>query len=550
MTASLGSSSSDPVSASFQAQLEPHLLIPVPPSRGPMEVRGQFDTARKTGTLHVGALGLPVELASPWLAEDSKDNALLQGWSLDVDTDLELGGESSGLTGIGQLSLARQDDTWATGEIELLSATAPAGVAARIDGLVLPNRPGKRSIRAVVEVPEWTQIQQLTLREGEIEILDTDLADLREDVASIWPGPLPEAVDRSLAGLLEAKLMAAGAIEDLQADVEGSWSHTDGDRVELRATATAERVTLESISGQIGARRFSGSAQVDLPTPIERAEARFELMDLLPEVPKIDLSVVLAGGVAKIEAQPETSNGVTPALTAEVPLASLGDLPKVGEALDALPLVRTAGPLRLAWQVPEAEWAEWISQFQEEFPLSSLRLGSRGSLQLDLSQPLAGSGRMILDPLEVSSQELTVVAEGPIQARLERGELILEAARLATGGGLLEVEAWTKLVTNWEPGSSLGSLFERFRIEANGAAPLALLQDFVDDLYTDGDLQVALSVSGTPEELTGEARIHGLGAELRIGDPAGVRLSNPTLEGGFRRRSDPGGPGRARDRGG
>ena len=137
---------------------------------------------------------------------------------------------------------------------------------------------------------------------------------------------------------------------------------------------------------------------------------------------------------------------------------------------------------------------------------------------------------MVLDPLEVGTRELTVTAEGPIQVRLERGELIVEAARLATAGGVLEIEAWTELATGWQPGSPLEGLLQRFRIEANGAAPLALLQDFVDDIYTDGDLQVALSVSGTPEELSGEVRVHGLEAELRIADAEGVRLANPTLE--------------------
>ena len=353
VTANVGSSSSGPAAGSFDLRIEPHLLVPVPPSRGPITLNGRFDTGRKTGSLQLAAPGVPAELAAPWLTLAAGEHALLPGWSLDVDANLGLGEESAGLTGTGQLRLARQEGTWATAEVEILSATTSGGVAARMDGLLLPDRPGRRSIRAAVEAPEWAEIKQLTLSDGQIEIVGTDLAGLREDVASVWPDSLPESVERSMVGMLEADVMAAGSIEHLQLDVEATWNHGDTDKVELRAAASAERLILESVSGQIGERRFSGSAQVDLPVPIERAEARFELVQLLPEVPKMGLSVRLDGGVANIEAHPETLNGVTPTLTAEVPLASLGDLPEVGEALAALPIVRADGPLRLAGRFPK-----------------------------------------------------------------------------------------------------------------------------------------------------------------------------------------------------
>ena len=212
------------------------------------------------------------------------------------------------------------------------------------------------------------------------------------------------------------------------------------------------------------------------------------------------------------------------------------ELPGIAEIAARLPLARADGPLRIDWQVLEAEWGWLIAQLSDQLPLSEelqssrIRLGSWGSLEFDPRQPLTVSGEIVVEGLEIARQEVFVVAEGPLQLRLDGGELVLEPVRLRSEGGLLEIEAWINLEDDWLPGDPFEAALRRLAVEANGIAPMALLEGFVDDIYTDGDLQLALSVSGTTRELSGELRVVGPEARLAIADPEGLMLSQPDLE--------------------
>ena len=529
LSATLGTQDSQPLEGQIELEVEPHLLVPVPPAGAPIRADVQFDARRSSGSARVVATGLPMELASPWLAEDSLDPRLLADWRVDLTTDLALEGLEGAPTGVSSIRLTHDNSTWVTGGIELLPSETGA-LGARVEASLLPERRGRRSLRADIEAPGWDQLDQLVVAESEFEIVDTDLSTLRRDLATVWPEPLPESIDKALQGSLQATVEVQGPIADPEAQLAGSWRDGEANWVRLQGSGSVDGLLLDAFEGEIAGRSFRGSGSVALPAPIAQAELQLQIDHPLEGVEEASLLVRLESGTLKLQLEPRTANGATSRVVASVPLAEVARLPTLADSVANLPIVRASGPVRVEWQIPRAEWQDLVALAQPELPLSELSLGSTGSLTLDLRRPLATSGEVVVDGLSVGYEDALVTGDGPLTVRLAGGEVILEPTRLGTSGGVLELEIWADLDTHWRLGSPVAEALEQFRVEANGNAPVALLGAFVDDVATDGDLQVGVSLAGTAETLTGELRILGRDASLQIGGPDGLVLTDPVVE--------------------
>ncbi len=604
ISAVVGLASTEPLAASFDLTLEPHRLVPVPSAANPVRLSGEVDARQRSGSLSVTAQDLPSELALVFLADEASNDERLQGWRVDVEADLSLGGAQEPRRGVARLRLARNDETWLTADAELLPEAGSTEIAARIETLLLPDLEGRRSFRGILSTAAPDRSGDMELRDGALEIKDTDLSPLIRDLETLWPGLVPEDLARSLGGNFEAPGRVEGPISGLQMALESAWVQRDSVAIRLSATGTPQQklldakleadrfglsqlspdlrgeviargsvqirpegyrwraslsgsdlgvkssdptvedlqaelsgtdqqVLLENVTGHLDGRPFRGRGSLELPAPIRQASVSFSLEQPLPGLKRVDLSLSLEDGVLIASAQPWTATGVAGQVEAALPWNTLERMPQLSGALSEVPVVGKEGPLRLSWELPEADWIELVSLLLDQPTLTSARFASRGSLTVNPLRPLAGSGETVVEALRIESPELAVAARQPMKLRLDRGELILEPTRLETDRGVLDVEVWSEMAREWQPGMALEAALRRFEIEASGMVPMVVVERFIQEVQTEGDLQLALSVSGTTDSLTGELRVLGPDTHLTIGGAEGTRLSEPVLEAVF-----------------
>ncbi len=595
-----GIAPAEPLEARFDLTLEPHRLVPVPAATEPIRLSGEFDTRQRTGSFNLSMKGLPGELVSPWLSEEFRLGEQTRDWRLDADVTGSSGGPDSATRGVAELRLLRHDKTWLIGEVELLPNVESTGVAARIELSLLPDQRGQRWVRGVLSAPDPTQFADARLRDGELAIVDTDLGSVFRDLETLWPDLLPEGLDRSVFGSLEAAGRAEGPVSALRVELESSWAHGDFVHAHARATGTPQQsivdvdfevdrlvlsrmsseirgeatargsaqlrpegylwralvsgsdlgagsaeltvdnldlelsgsnrqVVIETLSGLLDGHRFQGRGRLGLPLSIGQAEMSLALEQPLSGLARVELSLSLEEGELIAAVEPQTTSGVASRFDAVLPWATLERLPQLAGALSGVPVLGKKGPLRFRWEIPEAEWVDLASLVTEQANLTSLWFGSQGSLVLDPLRPLAGSGEVVVDALRIETSEVAVAARKSMRIRLDRGELIVEETGLETAGGEIEVEIWSELNEDWQPGEALQAALRRFEIEARGMVPIALVETFLDGAKADGDLQLALEVSGSTEEVAGELRLLGSNAHLTLDGADGVSLSDPAL---------------------
>jgi len=313
------------------------------------------------------------------------------------------------------------------------------------------------------------------------------------------------------------------------AEIGGAETDSVVDPLVIALSGDDRRILLDDLSGRFDGHPFRGKGSLELPTPITRAELSLSMDEPWPGLDHVHASLSLSDGVIALSAQPATSNRAVSQIEATLPWAALARRPELVDALSGLPIAGREGPIRVSWSIPEADWIGVLAELMESPPLTSLRLGSRGSLTFDPGQPLAGTGEITAEGLRVESPDLAISAQQPLKLRLEGGQLVLEPTGFATEEGELELEIWSELATAWQPGDEISSTLQRIEIEANGILPLALVERFGDGWKAEGDLQLALSLAGSAREVVGELRLLGPAARLSLSEEDGPQISRPEL---------------------
>lgn len=312
------------------------------------------------------------------------------------------------------------------------------------------------------------------------------------------------------------------------AATEGDASELD----ELRLVATGDpaRLTLASLEGRLGERRFAGRGALELARPIAAGELALSLERPVPEVAGAELRLRLRQGALEAEVDSRLAAGGSGRLELAVPLATAAKLPPLAEALAGLPLRMAAGPIRLSWELPESDWAPTLGALTGDPAWRELRLAGRGSIVVDPLRPLAGSGRLELSGLAFERDEVRGAAAQPIRLRLEGGELIVEPVALESAGAAVELELWSELARDWQIGQPPLAAVRRFTLAAHGSVPAALVAGLLEGAEGEGTVQVDLTLSGTPADPRGELRLHGPGVVIRLAGERPWEVTAPRLE--------------------
>jgi outer membrane protein assembly factor BamA len=293
----------------------------------------------------------------------------------------------------------------------------------------------------------------------------------------------------------------------------------------LSLTLTADRLELAPAVIEIDGHgvELSGAARLrpdwllwsspDGPFEEARIVARTEAKEPLDHA---ELALQLQAGQLGLVGEALLRDGGRGWLEARLPLVSL-----TGE---------TAGKLELSWDLPAADWSDWLGETaDEERAVTQLVAGIGGSLELDLGRPALAAGEVRVPSFEAELDDQSVRAQEPIELRLVDGRLTIESARLLASGAPLALSGWVDLEPDWRLGSPARELVRELALRGGGVLPAALLNPFLAGGAGEGTLLAELEIAGRRESVRGKVTLTGPGAGFFFVSPYSLELAEPEL---------------------
>jgi outer membrane protein assembly factor BamA len=229
----------------------------------------------------------------------------------------------------------------------------------------------------------------------------------------------------------------------------------------------------------------------------------------------VDLALLLRQSMVLLEVDAPLVDGGHGWLRAAAPLAALAG---GGEGL-----------LELSWDVPAADWTDWLSGGGDDRALERLVAGTGGRLELDLAEPSRATGELRIPRLEAELGDQSLQAREPIELRLGDGRLRIESARLSAAGAPLDLSGWIDLEPGWRPGAAPAGLLRELSLRGGGVLPAALLNPFLAGGAGEGALLAELEIAGPGEALEGKLELTGAGAGFYFVSPYSLEVAAPEL---------------------
>jgi len=363
-------------------------------------------------------------------------------------------------------------------------------------------------------------------------------------------GQATVAVDRLRLGLLRPDL---GGVVSATARASGSPASyraavtLDGealllapeapvlDSLHVEAATDGARVSVSSLAGAAGEARFAGTAEAALALPLADARLDLRVTRPVPQVDAADVSLRLAGGVLHVDVPGVDTAAGSAALAATVPLGALRAVPALAEALAGAPLATADGPIHVALDAPGLDSCALAPLLGLADRPERVRADARAELLVDLADPTAAVGEIVLSDLRADLAGRAVAAAAPIRLQLADHRLHLPAAEFVTADVAAIVEADATLAARFRPGVDDGAaLVTELRAYAAGSVETALLQPYLAGGVAAGELLFDAEASGPPRALVATFSLYGPDASFFWPLPYATRLSALDLTGDLR----------------
>ena len=214
--------------ATFDAQLDPRLLVAGAPPGGSVRAKGELwlpDPVQ--GQVTVAARGVPAEILRPYLDTALFRDLSLAGTVADADADLEL---SPDVTGKGKVAWRRGDRQLVRMDLDVKQEKE---IRLTAEGDLLPGSPGRRHVRGTLVAADW-DVTRGTVERIDAELRLPDLSRAVAEIRALWPRLVPALPDE-VRGALDADVRLSGKLDSPLAKVDATWLPEPGSRVKLQA---------------------------------------------------------------------------------------------------------------------------------------------------------------------------------------------------------------------------------------------------------------------------------------------------------------------------
>ena len=233
---SVGLDPGAPTAATFEAAVEPRLLVAGVPPGGRLRARGEVRLPGNRGHAVLSADRVPAEVLRPYLDPKLYADLSLAGTTMDAWADVTAG------PGDFTRAAGRAEAAWRRGTTRLARAEArvePDGqkILLEIDGDLLPGSPGRRHVQGTLRAESWAKLAEASAEPVTAEVQSRDVAATLAEVRSLWPRlvpPLPAGTPAR--GSLQADLRLTGPLLSPDATLAADWSPEAGSRLTVRAS--------------------------------------------------------------------------------------------------------------------------------------------------------------------------------------------------------------------------------------------------------------------------------------------------------------------------
>lgn len=233
---SVGLDPGAPTAATFDATVEPRLLVAGAPAGGRLRARGDVRLPENWGHAVVNADAVPAEVLRPYLDPKLYADLSLPGTVADAWADVTAG------PGDFTRAAGRAEVVWRRGTTRLARAEArvkPDGqeILLEIDGDLLPGSPGRRHVGGTLRAESWEKLAEASAEPVTAELQSRDVAATLAEVRSLWPRlvpPLPAGTPAR--GSLQANVRLTGPLPSPDAILDADWSPAAGSRLTVRAS--------------------------------------------------------------------------------------------------------------------------------------------------------------------------------------------------------------------------------------------------------------------------------------------------------------------------
>ncbi|HPC84562.1 MAG TPA: translocation/assembly module TamB domain-containing protein [Thermoanaerobaculaceae bacterium] len=221
------------------AEMEPAVLVPDLASGGRLHIRGAGRFPEQQGSVSVTAEGLRLDDLAPLLPAGLLARVGAAGTTADVRLDLEVGAAGPlRPRGTASATWRRGEEILAAADFRLAAAVDTAGAATRLGFAVdlLPGLAGKRAVSGELYAASLGELGAGRLVSVAADVEAPDVVALHCSLAAAFPGlvpPLPEGLP--VAGALDARLLLDGPLDEVRAELHGSWRPAAGGRVDVEA---------------------------------------------------------------------------------------------------------------------------------------------------------------------------------------------------------------------------------------------------------------------------------------------------------------------------
>ncbi|MCP4204130.1 MAG: BamA/TamA family outer membrane protein [bacterium] len=216
----------------------------------------------------------------------------------------------------------------------------------------------------------------------------------------------------------------------------------------------------------------AGTLSTELP--IERGEARLQVLAGPAALSRLDLEARLEGGVLRVATrEPAAVFGSSATVEAAVPLKTLaGSIPALADLIREDRVPGVGGPIVAEVEIEPGDWTGAVEDFTGH-RLEAAAAGGSLEIALDPMKPALAEGRLTISGLEVATETGRWRAAEALAAHFGNGRVEIEPWRLVSELAQVELNGDLSLWPGWTPDQPLSRLLARGRGVVVAEAPAA-----------------------------------------------------------------------------